>query len=140
MPFKNFLRRGIIHTNPKISQPSRVMAGTLGYFDRLLGISAKKMQNKAMHFQQAAEIANKTTISATGLSNRAKSLQYKADKYSSAAKNLTDRSNSTRIKTGIGAGLGLTATALTQKALQNYHNSQNQAYDVSYNPAYYSQY
>lgn len=125
MPFNVYLQRATRSVNPVLRRPAKVVAGTLGYMDRLLGTSARKMRTKA------------DTISHLESSKQVVSFGNKrlADKLHARADNLTRQSNSTRMKTGLvigGAALAHRALSNHQAATQyddpNQYNLQNYQY------------
>lgn len=124
MPFNVYLQRATRSLRPEIRRPAKVIAGGLGYMDRLLGVSARKMRTKAdaiSHLQKSKQVV--------GFGDK-----RFADKLHSRADHLTRQSNSTRIKTGLSIG-GL---VLANKALSNYKATQPEMQYVDpYNPQNY---
>lgn len=124
MPFNVYLQRAARSLRPELRVPAKAISGGLGYMDRLLGVSARKMRTKA------------DTISHLQGSKQVVSFGNKrfADKLHARADTLTRQSNSTRIKTGLTVG-GL---VLANKALSNYKATQpTMQYVDPYNPQNY---
>jgi uncharacterized membrane protein YebE (DUF533 family) len=118
MPSNIYFQRALKHTKPSIRLPAKAIAGTMGYFDRLLGISATKMRNQVKTLTSANKLVKNPTLGRL------------ASKTDHLAKNLTSQSNATRIKTGLVIGGGV----LANKAMSNYQANQNYQ---DYNPNYY---
>ena len=115
-----------------ISQPAKAIAGTMGYMDRLLGTSARKMRTKT---DNLGEVLNKVRPGVgphgqTGLPNTSPVLEKIHAGYKAEADTLTAASKSTRIKTGLTLGAG----AIAYKAMDNHR--QNQANQYDYNQYY----
>lgn len=114
MAFNIYLKRATRSLDPVIRRPAKVIAGTLGYMDRLMGTSATKMRNKANLVSSIAK-SHASAGDTTKLDNLGKVLGHRAD-------TLTRQSNATRIKTGLSIG----GAVLAHKAYSNY--KANQAY------------
>lgn len=111
--FNVYAYRALKSKDPIIRQPANVIKGTMGYMDRLLGVSATKMRVRANSMNTAAGMANSPRVSSA------------ANALDSRAKHLTSLSKGTRIKTGIGLG----AAVMVNKAMSNYKSQlQDQQY------------
>lgn len=117
-PTNRYLMRAKQSPDPAISQPAKAIAGTMGYFDRVFGISASNAKKNSELFQRlASNPANKTN---KYIRRANKTLQENAKK-------LTQESRTTRIRTGVALGtLGGAHVAL--KTLSNQDPNQGYSY------------
>lgn len=126
-PTNRYLMKAKQSIDPTISQPAKAVAGTIGYFDRVFGISASNARKNSELFQRlASNPANKTN---KYIRRANKTLQENANK-------LTQESRTTRIRTGVAVGtLGGAHVAL--KTLRNQDPNQN--YDYATTPSFHTQ-
>lgn len=108
-----YFQRALKHVDPKIRLPAKAIAGTMGYMDRVLGVSATKMRNRVQNLAQANKL-----IKSPKMDRMIGKLDYKA-------KNLTSQSNATRIGTGVAIG----GAVLANKAMSNLRDNQNYQYN-----------
>lgn len=122
MSFQKYLiRASRLNDNKMISLPAKGIKGALKFSDNLLGMSARKMRIKL----------DATKGIARGFDSKGLRVPAHVDdilhNYTRNQEALTRRSNSTRIKTGLGLG----AAALVHRSLKN-KADETQAYQNQY--------